>query len=85
MGSNASRAQIGPTIGKVKNIHLGQNDLINATACPAGMGSGTTISTIAFMFEMDESVKQSAEVKFNLTNSNSGVIAGAWLRFPCAV
>jgi hypothetical protein len=87
MGSNSSRARhIGPTLGKVEDIHLGQDDIINGTACPPGMGTPVgRITFIAFMFEIDESVEESAEVEFTMWTDHSlynRTMAGVWVMFP---
>jgi hypothetical protein len=87
MGSEYSRARhIGPTIGKVKDVHLGQDDIFNATACPPGMGEPYHgMTTLAFVFEIDESVKESAEVEFPVWWDHSlynRTVTAVWLRFP---
>lgn len=88
MSSEASRVRyLGPTIGKVRDVRLGQDDIINATACPAGMADGKP-SFVAFMFEIDESVKESAEVEFSMWADHSmynRTMAGVWLRFPSPI
>ena len=82
MGSDSSRARhIGPTLGSVGDVHLGQDDIINATACPPGMGSPVgRPNFLAFMFEIDESVKESAEVEFTIGWITPCII-GRWLGF----
>jgi hypothetical protein len=72
---------IGKEVGKVENIHPGQEDIINTNACPASMGDGVTM--LAFVFEMEQWVRESAEVKFIFLNSNCGVTAGTLLSFNC--
>jgi hypothetical protein len=82
MGSPWSRNRhIGPAIG---DIRLGQDDIFNATACPAGIGKGG-LDIYGFIFEMDESVKASAEVVFTTAmdcDLFNRTMAGAWVRYP---
>jgi len=75
---------VGPTIGHVRDVHLGQYDVINGTACPAGLPSPEGFVTLGWIFEPGERDHESSEVKFDFLNDNSGVLAGAWLRFPCS-
>ncbi|KAH6670777.1 hypothetical protein B0J14DRAFT_640756 [Halenospora varia] len=72
---------IGTEVGNVGNIHNGMEQMIDTDFCPPGMGQ--TVNTVALIFEMDESVRESASVEFNFKNSNCGVLAGTLLSFNC--
>ncbi|KAH8676536.1 hypothetical protein BGZ60DRAFT_259539 [Tricladium varicosporioides] len=82
MGKN-STIKIGKEIGKVRDIHKPDKKLIQKDSCPAGMGKPQEWNSQAYIFEMDESVKESAEVKFHTMNAACGAFTGTYFAFHC--
>jgi hypothetical protein len=81
---NASPSIIIPDVlGTFSDICLGVREFITWDACSYMGRDAGGVSTLAFIFEMDQSVHQSAEVKFNQTLMNADIVTGVYVNFTC--